>query len=91
MFRSWLEPLPLIAILRGLCPQESVAIGTAIGLTAAFATTRYIQTLLFGVDPIDAATFIATSVVLAATATLACLIPARRAMRVDPVVAFRER
>ena len=68
-----------------------VGIGTAIGLTAAFATTRYIQTLLFGVDPIDAATFIAMSVVLTATATLACLIPARRAMRVDPVVAFRER
>jgi ABC-type lipoprotein release transport system permease subunit len=68
-----------------------VAIGTAIGLTAAFATTRSIQTLLFGVDPFDAATFIAVSVVLTATATLACLIPARRAMRVDPVVAFRER
>ena len=68
-----------------------VGIGTAIGLTAAFATTRYIQTLLFGVDPIDAATFIAMSVVLTATATVACLIPARRAMRVDPVVAFRER
>jgi predicted permease len=68
-----------------------VAIGTAIGLTAAFATTRYIQTLLFGVDPVDAATFIAVSLVLTATATLACLIPARRAMKVDPVVAFRTR
>ena len=67
-----------------------VAIGTAIGLTAAFATTRYIQTLLFGVDPVDAATFAAVSLILTATATLACLIPARRAMRVDPVVAFRE-
>jgi putative ABC transport system permease protein len=68
-----------------------VGIGTAIGLTAAFATTRYIQTLLFGVDPLDATTFIAVSIVLTATATLACLIPARRAMRVDPLVAFRER
>jgi putative ABC transport system permease protein len=68
-----------------------VSIGTVIGLTAAFATTRYIQTLLFGVNPLDAATFIAVSVVLTATATLACLIPARRAMRVDPVVAFKER
>jgi putative ABC transport system permease protein len=68
-----------------------VGIGTAIGLTAALATTRYIQTLLFDVDPIDATTFIAMSLVLTATATLACLIPARRAMRVDPVVAFRGR
>ena len=68
-----------------------VGIGTAIGLTAAFATTRYIQTLLFGVEPVDAATFVAVSLILTATATLACLIPARRAMRVDPVVAFRTR
>ena len=68
-----------------------VGIGTAIGLAAALATTRYIQALLFDVDPIDATTFIAMSLVLTATATLACLIPARRAMRVDPVVAFRER
>jgi putative ABC transport system permease protein len=68
-----------------------VAIGTAIGLTAAFATTRYIQTLLFDVDPIDVTTFAAVSLILTATATLACLIPARRAMRVDPVVAFKAR
>ena len=67
-----------------------VGIGTAIGLTAALATTRS-QTLLFGVDPVDAATFVAVSLVLTATATLACLIPARRAMKVDPVVAFRTR
>jgi ABC-type lipoprotein release transport system permease subunit len=66
-----------------------VAIGTAIGLTAAFATTRFLQTLLFGVDPIDLTTFAAVSVVLAATAALACFVPARRAMSVDPAVALR--
>ena len=55
----------------------------------AFATTRSIQTLLFGVDPFDVSTFAAVSVILAATAALACLVPARRAMRVDPVVALR--
>jgi len=84
------EPSSIFALIlrEGL---RLVAIGTAIGLAAAFATTRYIQTLLFGVEPVDAATFIAVSLILAATATLACLIPARRAMRVDPVVAFRER
>jgi ABC-type antimicrobial peptide transport system permease subunit len=66
-----------------------VAIGTAIGLVAAFATTRYIQTLLFGVDPVDLTTFAAVSVLLALTAALACFVPARRAMTVDPVVALR--
>jgi ABC-type lipoprotein release transport system permease subunit len=55
------------------------------------ATTRYIQALLFGVEPVDLTTFAAVSIILTATATLACLIPARRAMRVDPVMAFRER
>jgi putative ABC transport system permease protein len=66
-----------------------VAIGTALGLVAAFATTRYIQTLLFGVDPVDLTTFAAVSVVLAVTAAVACFVPARRAMRVDPAVALR--
>jgi ABC-type lipoprotein release transport system permease subunit len=66
-----------------------VAIGTAIGLAAAFATTRYLQTLLFGVDPIDMTTFGSVSLILAATAALACFVPARRAMSVDPAVALR--
>jgi putative ABC transport system permease protein len=68
-----------------------VAIGTAIGLGAAFATTRYIQSLLFGVDAIDPATFIVVSLILAGTAALACLVPARRSMRVDPGLALRAR
>jgi predicted permease len=68
-----------------------VAIGTAIGLVAAFATTRYIQSLLFGVDAIDPATFVAVSAILAGTAALACLMPARRAMSVDPGRALRAR
>jgi len=66
-----------------------VAIGTALGLAAAFATTRYLQTLLFGVDPIDMTTFGSVSLILAATAALACFVPARRAMSVDPAVALR--
>ena len=66
-----------------------VAIGTAIGLIAALATTGYLQTLLFGVDPVDVTTFAAVSAVLAVTAALACFVPARRAMSVDPAVALR--
>ena len=56
---------------------------------SAFALTRYIQTLLFGVDPVDPTTFAAVSALLALTAALACFVPARRAMSVDPAVALR--
>jgi predicted permease len=68
-----------------------VAIGTAIGLVGAVTTSRYIQSLLFGVGAVDVATFAAVSVLLAVTAALACLMPARRAMRVDPGIALRAR
>jgi putative ABC transport system permease protein len=64
-------------------------LGTAVGLTAALALTRFMKILLFGVDPTDPLTFGAVIAVLAATSILACYIPARRAMRVDPIVAIR--
>jgi putative ABC transport system permease protein len=65
------------------------SIGVAIGVTLAFGVTRLISAFLFGVKPTDPLTYAAVAVSLAAIALLACYVPARRAMRVDPMVALR--
>jgi predicted permease len=64
-------------------------IGTAIGTTAALGVTRFIAAMLFGIHPNDPVTFIGVAVLLTLVALLASYIPARRAMRVDPMVALR--
>jgi predicted permease len=66
-----------------------VAVGLAIGFAAGLYLSKWIGSFLFDVSPRDATTFAVVPVVLAAVALLACYLPARRALRVDPLVALR--
>jgi ABC-type antimicrobial peptide transport system permease subunit len=66
-----------------------LALGVAIGVPAALAASRFISRLLFGLAPTDPVTIVAAVVVLAIVATLAGCLPARRAARIDPLVALR--
>ena len=66
-----------------------VAVGLLIGMVGSAALTQFLSTLLFGVTPTDPLTFAAVAGTILATALLAAYLPARRASRVDPMVALR--
>ena len=64
-------------------------IGVGVGLTGAIVLTRLVSSFFFGVEPTDAVTFLTVTLLLAFAAFVACYIPARQAMKVDPMVALR--
>ena len=68
---------------------QLVLIGLAIGCAGALVLAQVLSTMLFGVQPTDGVTFVAVAMVLTAVAAIACLVPARRAASVDPMVALR--
>jgi predicted permease len=75
-----------LVVWRGM---RLAAIGLVLGVAAAAGAVRVLATMLFGVNPLDPATFAIVVLALGLTALLACYLPARRAMRVDPIVALR--
>jgi putative ABC transport system permease protein len=75
-----------LVLAQGMLP---VAVGVVLGVAGALATARFLQSLLFNVQPTDAASYVTVALTLTGVALLACAIPARRAARVDPMVALR--
>ena len=77
---------PIVVLRQGM---RAAVVGIGVGLAVALAVTWVMGALLYGVSPTDPATFGLVTLVLAGTALLACLLPARRATRVEPLVALR--
>ncbi|HKG48721.1 MAG TPA: ABC transporter permease [Pyrinomonadaceae bacterium] len=76
----------LMVIRQGM---SLVLVGVVIGVAGAFALTRTIRSLLFEIGPTDSLTFVLVSLLLAAVGFIACYVPARRATKVDPLIALR--
>jgi putative ABC transport system permease protein len=82
------EPRNVLGLVLGRA-SVTIAVGLAVGLAGAFILTRFIESLLFDVKAADPLTFAGVALLLSAVAILATYIPARRAARVDPMVALR--
>jgi len=66
-----------------------VSIGLGLGVAGAVVITRVIRTFLWGITPTDPVTFMIVTAVLAVLALVACYVPARRALKIDPIIALR--
>ncbi len=75
-----------IALSQGMRPA---LVGMLLGALGAWWLSRYLATLLFGIKPFDVFTYVTVAALLLATALIACILPGRRAMRIDPAVALR--
>jgi predicted permease len=82
------QPLTILGLIVGRGARLALA-GIVVGAAGALALTRLLASLLYGVRPTDPLTFAGVALLLAFVALLACYIPARRAMRVDPMIALR--
>ena len=78
-------------VAEGNCPASLawIVTGVAVGIPLALGASRIAQGLLFGLSPNDPGTFIAATIVMTTVGLLAAYIPARRASRIDPIVALR--
>jgi putative ABC transport system permease protein len=83
------EPADVLRLVLGGGMKLAVA-GVLIGIVSALALARFVSTMLFSVTPFDPTSYSLTAVVLLAVSALACYVPARRAMAVDPLVALRQ-
>jgi putative ABC transport system permease protein len=75
-----------LVLLQGL---SLAVIGILIGAAGAYGLSKLTAKLLFGVSPTDAATYLGVAGVIAVVALVACMVPARRALRIDPLTAIR--
>ena len=73
----------------GISGMMLVLVGIGLGLAASLAATGMIASFLYGMSATDPATFVGVSLLLLGTAMAACIVPARRAMKVDPIIALR--